>query len=330
MVLHVGKNAKRRREAKARRAHGMPRPAPPPRARAVGFGWERAAVQPAPKHWFAPRTHEQLDERMLNKLGLIWAAIHVRDVVPGPGGRMVEKSLVDIQFRYRYLTDQALAAIEENGIPARSATAIKFSYPDVLLPCVPDNVNKDAFFEHLIDVLYCYWSIIKGFAFLHYGGLITQAERSRLNMFNFATFIERTEGVPRDQVLRDTDQGLDVRLMDAKWFADATMAKMRAFWDKIVPWLGNDYFGAKIKADKWGDRSKGKVGELAKNALDKLPEGPQKALLGAFVAMCCELGELGSTATPTSTSIRRESLRRSVGPAAIPTCTGSSSGCALS
>ncbi|HAF24501.1 MAG TPA: hypothetical protein DCK93_16625 [Blastocatellia bacterium] len=245
----------------------------------------------AERHWFAPNTSGELDAHLLSELGMVWVALHLtgRQL---DSGRMVDSPVIRFEFQYRHLSEVALEAIEHAGIPVGTETPLKFSFPDVLGPLLPQSTNRNRFFSELVNVLNCYWGVLKGFAILSDDGYIAEAEYKRAQLDSFVNFMERTHGIPREKVLKSTGLGLETRMLNAKWFADATMVKMRSVWDKMLRWLSYGYYGVELTSDKWGSIDKGKVGQFNRQVVAQINDGPERELASRFVRMACELNEL--------------------------------------
>lgn len=284
-------------ERRKRRTERVPKARRPEELVAAVPRWIK--VEPAtettgqPKrHWFAPRSEGLVNHKTITKLGLIWAALHIDKLEPDRAGQMHEVPLLTIGFRHRYLTEAGVKYLESTGIPAGSQTPLKFSYPDVLLPHVTESVNKERLFNNLVDLLYGYWSVSRGFKFIVDNKFIEAAEAEEERSEEFIRFISESHGLTREEVLLDLDRGLNPHLLIAKWFADVTIAKLRSMWDKSITWIGRDYYGVTISAKSLGDLSSGRIGQLRAGALDRLSEGFERQFLTAFIAMCCEISEL--------------------------------------
>lgn len=245
-------------------------------------GLLRVKLPPGPGiHWFAPKTHDLLDKRTIDKLGLTWAALYVNQKV-------------NVRPNYHFLKPEELELLEALGIPARSLAPFKFPWSDVILPGLPERVNKERFFNNLVDLMLCYWSALRGIAFLHEHGLVEEAQRSRIASDLFEQYMQEQHGISRDEVAARVTQSLSVPLMDAKWFADATIARIRALWDKALMWLGEEFYCEKIEGNNWGDLDTGRIGQLVTKIIRKLPEGKERQLLTEFAHACSEIKEVRS------------------------------------
>ncbi|MCL5961540.1 MAG: hypothetical protein M1358_19880 [Chloroflexi bacterium] len=153
-------------------------------------------------------------------------------------------------------------------------------------------MNKERFFNNLVDILYCYWSVQRGMAFLLESGLANEAAGRRFRHDSFIDLIAASEGTSPEEVREHSERGLNPQMMDAKWYADATIAKARALWDKSLMWLSRDYYCAKLYKDNWGDRDGGRIGELLSKVASRLSYGLERTLLGVFISMCCDIEDL--------------------------------------
>ncbi|MCL4534969.1 MAG: hypothetical protein M1370_07385 [Bacteroidetes bacterium] len=234
-------------------------------------------------HFFAPKTYHLLPKRIIDELGLIWATLHMPWI--GPPDARPPGVVIPLELRSRHLNNDVLSALELCGIPARREAPFLFSYPDVLLPCLPERVNRAKFFSHLTDIMYCYWAVHTGVLFLCLSNVPQKAAESRATQDQLVGLIMQKYGTAREDVERDIGARINTDLMMAKWFVDATVVKIRALWDKMLVWLGQDYFGLRFRSEKWGK----KIGQLVADVAGPMEDGAEKQLLDTFVALCCEL-----------------------------------------
>ncbi len=106
-------------------------------------------------------------------------------------------------------------------------------------------------------------------------------------MERIAEHIETTFGTPRNQT-KSEDRGLSLGLMDAKWYADATITKIRALWDKSLTWLSRDFYGIELGGRSWGERTM----KLKQKIADNTDSSIERSLLEAYISMCGELDDL--------------------------------------
>lgn len=202
--------------------------------------------------------------------------------------------LIVLNLACKYITADIQKWIEERGIPLSSEMPLLFSYPDVLLPCLPKDVNKERFFNNLTDLLYCYWSVLQGMRFMGEKGMPMRAFKRSWNLDAFAEQMSIQQGIPKEEVLKNVSVGLEPDIMLVKWYADSTIAKLRALWDKMLPWVAEVYFGIKPSGTtKWGSRTRGRVGDFYKQIVDQTPQSdPLKPLLEALGQMFIDISSL--------------------------------------
>ena len=129
--------------------------------------------------------------------------------------------------------------------------------------------------------------MLKGFQFFKEGGFDNAARLTAAAVEFTLGSIMREQNLEVEQALSRVDAGLNPQVMLGKWYADASIVKLRAIWDKALNLIGNDYFGTNVAGRKWETR----VGKLS-TFHDQVDNAVQRDMLGAFLSLCQELGEL--------------------------------------
>jgi hypothetical protein len=152
--------------------------------------------------------------------------------------------LLGIEFEYQHVSDIAIYYLQSKGIPARGNAPFDSKYPEVLAPVMPVSVNRERFFNNLVDVLYCFWSIEMGFHLFMRGGHPEAARESAQRQRAMLDVVARQQGVSGLRAREMVQASMDTNLMRGKWYFDNVLVRERALWDKMLKLLGRDFYGS--------------------------------------------------------------------------------------